>query len=715
LITNPSGVYASLIRAQALRAADPADHSALSADGESVEHQADANLNEKAIHSPIKEEPSGKLRGIFKSFGKLLYEQRAKWPNYIGILLSSMAVAAGTPIQAWLFAKALGVFLLQGNDLRSESQFWGLMWFALAGGVGLAYLSEGWIGMRVQYYVSAVYKSQYLKDMLYQKLTVFDEEENAHGSLSSRISSDAKQLEELLGINLALMLSAIFNLTGCVIISLVFGWKLGLISMSVALPIMIAGGCWKYKHEVHFDKMNAAVFQESSQFATEAIEAIRTVSSLTMEDSINSRYRDLLNGHVKAANRKAQWTSVIFGFADSVGLGCQALLFWYGGSLLASGEYTMEAFFVCFMAVIQGSEAGSQGFGLAPSAAQVKASANRILDVQQSVHPDHFANDKHSEGIADTEGGVKIELRDVSFKYPTRNVPVFDSLNLTIEKGQYAAFVGASGCGKTTVISLLERFYDVETGNGMILCNGQNIKDTNVYDYRQILSLVSQEPAMFRGSIRDNILFGVVNPESVSDERIYEVCRDAFIHEFIVSLPEGYNTDVGHKGVSMSGGQKQRIAIARALIRDPKVLLLDEATSALDSESEKVVAAAIDKASNGRTVISVAHRLSTIQNADVIFVFDDGKVIEKGSHTELVNKKGIYWEMVNSPYSQKGYDCTDLSLVPAPGVGSMMFPTFNQEHAHFHFKSLLCHTSILPDSIFYSRSEFFPRCYSQAI
>ncbi|KAF5705272.1 multidrug resistance 1 [Fusarium mundagurra] len=160
-----------------------------------------------------------------------------------------------------------------------------------------------------------------------------------------------------------------------------------------------------------------------------------------------------------------------------------------------------------------------------------------------------------------------------------------------------------------------------------------------------ISSLVSQEPAMFRGSIRDNILFGVADPESVSDERIYEVCRDVFIHEFIVSLPEGCNTDVGHKGVSMSGGQKQRIAIARALIRDPKILLLDEATSALDSESEKVVAAAIDKASNGRTVISVAHRLSTIQNADVIFVFDDGKIIEKGSHTELVNEKGIYWEM----------------------------------------------------------------------
>ncbi|KAF4450459.1 hypothetical protein F53441_6458 [Fusarium austroafricanum] len=645
LIANPSGVYSSLVRAQALRVTEQAEGTAVLTDAESTKRHVDVDFSEKAIPLSAQEDSAYKPRGIFKSFGKLLYEQQAKWPHYIGILFSSMAVAAGTPIQAWLFAKAIGVFLYQGDDLRKESQFWGFMWFALAGGVGLSYLCEGWIGMRVQYYVSAVYKSQYLNDMLYQKISFFDQEDNSHGSLSSRISSDAKQLEELLGINLALMISSIFNITGCVIISLVFAWKLGLISMAVVLPVMIAGGCWKWKHEVHFDKMNAAVFQESSQFATEAIEAIRTVSSLTMEGSINSRYRDLLDGHVKAANRKAQWTSAIFGFADSVGLGCQALLFWYGGGLLAKGEYTMEAFFVCFMATIQGAEAGSQGFALAPSAAQVTASANRILDVRKSVHPDHMTEGQHQEGVVDTEGGVKIELRDVSFKYPTRDVPIFDNLNLTIEKGQYAAFVGASGCGKTTVISLLERFYDIENGNGRILCNGQNISDTNVYDYRQMLSLVSQEPAMFRGSVRDNILFGVDNPESISDERIHEVCRDAFIHEFIVSLPEGYNTDVGHKGVSMSGGQKQRIAIARALIRNPKILLLDEATSALDSESEKYVAAAIDKACSGRTVISVAHRLSTIQNADVIFVFDDGKVIEKGTHTELVGRQGIYWEM----------------------------------------------------------------------
>nr|CEG05380.1 unnamed protein product [Fusarium clavum] len=643
-----SGVYSALVKAQTLQSAEQAESSTVMPDAEDTAQTSDREMTKvtTSVSGLEETEHYEKPRGLFQSFGRLLYEQRAKWPSYLGIIMSSMAVAAATPIQAWLFAKALGVFLFQGDELKSESEFWGLMWLALAGGVALSYFCEGWIGLRTQYYISAVYKSQYLGDMLYQKMVFFDQEENSHGTLSSRVSGDAKSLEELLGVNLALMISAMFNVIGCATISLVFGWKLGLICMSVALPVMLAAGCWKFKHEVHFDKMNSAVFMESSQFATEAIEAIRTVSSLTMEDSINGRYRELLNGHVKAANRKAQWTSAIFGFADSVGLGVQALLFWYGGTLLASGEYSMEAFFVCFMAVIQGSEAGSMGLAMAPSAVQVTASANRILDVQKSVDPDHLEVGKKDDVIVDSDGGVRVELRDVSFKYPTRDVPVFDHLNLTIEKGQYAAFVGASGCGKTTIISLLERFYDVQRGDGAILCNGQDIKDTNVFKYRENLSLVSQEPAMFQGSIRDNILFGVPDPDSVSDERIHQVCRDAFIHDFIVSLPEGYNTIV--KGVSMSGGQKQRIAIARALIRDPKLLLLDEATSALDSESEKTVAAAIDQARSGRTVISVAHRLSTIQNADIIFVFDEGKVIEKGTHTELVKNHGIYWEMCQS-------------------------------------------------------------------
>ncbi|WYZ45236.1 hypothetical protein EsH8_VIII_000552 [Colletotrichum jinshuiense] len=653
LVSDPLSVYSGLVRAQALHLSTSAksepDASTSGLDSEAEEKAVDDNDEATSMTQTESSEANSakKSRGLVRSFGKLLYERRAKWTSYAAVILSCMATAAGTPIQAWLFSKVIGVFLLTGDELKRQSSFWGLMWFVLAAGVGLAYIAQGWVGLRLQYFVSAAYKKQYLTDMLHQKLSFFDEDMNSHGSLSARIAGDAKLLEELLGLNLGMLLSGVFTVIGCVIIALLFGWKLGLVAMFITMPIMLGAGLWKYRHEVQFDKMNMAVFGESSQFATEAIGAIRTVSSLGMESTINARYEKLLNGHIQEARRKAQWTAVLYGFADSVSLGCQALVFWYGGRLLASGEYTMDAFFVCFMAIIQGAEAASQTLAVAPSAAQAAAAADRILDVRESADVGQAAT-RTGEEITEAEGGVRIELRDVHFKYPTRDVVVFEGLNLTIEKGQYAAFVGPSGCGKTTIISLLERFYDLSPKHGSILCNGVNIHDLDVYDYRRNLSLVAQEPIMFRGTIRDNILFGIEDPGSVSDERIHEVCIDAFIHDFIISLPEGYDTDVGAKGVSMSGGQKQRIAIARALIRDPKLLLLDEATSALDSESEKIVQAAFERARDGRTVVAVAHRLSTIQNADVIFVFSEGRVVEKGSHHELIRKQGVYWEMCQS-------------------------------------------------------------------
>lgn len=292
--------------------------------------------------------------------------------------------------------------------------------------------------------------------------------------------------------------------------------------------------------------------------------------------------------------------------------------------------------------MIQGAEGAGQGFGFGPNAAQASAAANRILSIRETRN--HDLSDASAK-IPDTEGGVKIELRDVHFKYPTRNVSVFKGINITIEKGQFAALVGASGCGKTSIISLLERFYDVQ--HGQILANDTDIASVNVYDYRRHLSLVAQEATLFQGTLRENVLLGI-DPATVTDEDLHAACRDASIHEFIVSLPEGYNTEIGSRGVSLSGGQKQRIAIARALIRQPEVLLLDEATSSLDSESEKLVQKAFERAAAGRTMVVVAHRLATVQNADVIFVLGEGKVLEKGSHVELLKKKGVYWNMVSS-------------------------------------------------------------------
>jgi len=187
------------------------------------------------------------------------------------------------------------------------------------------------------------------------------------------------------------------------------------------------------------------------------------------------------------------------------------------------------------------------------------------------------------------------------------------------------------------------RFYDIQKGK--ILCNGTNIADMDLDKYRKSISLVAQEPTMFQGTIKQNVLLGV--SESTPDELLHQACRDAEIHEFIMSLPDGYNTDVGSKGVMLSGGQKQRLSVARALIRNPKILLLDEATSSLDSESEKLVQAAFERAASGRTMLVVAHRLATVQNADVIFVLGEGKVLETGNHEELLRQRGVYYSMVS--------------------------------------------------------------------
>jgi ATP-binding cassette subfamily B (MDR/TAP) protein 1 len=195
-----------------------------------------------------------------------------------------------------------------------------------------------------------------------------------------------------------------------------------------------------------------------------------------------------------------------------------------------------------------------------------------------------------------------------------------------------------------TYIGLLERFYD--TLSGQVLVDGKDITTLRIQDYRNKLALVSQEPTLYQGTIRENVLLGLGGFEDVPDESIVQACKDANIHDFIMSLPEGYNTDVGNKGGMLSGGQKQRVAIARALIRNPRILLLDEATSALDSESEKVVQDALDVAAKGRTTIAVAHRLSTIQKADMIYVFEGGKIVESGTHQTLLQLKGRYSELV---------------------------------------------------------------------
>lgn len=256
-----------------------------------------------------------------------------------------------------------------------------------------------------------------------------------------------------------------------------------------------------------------------------------------------------------------------------------------------------------------------------------------------------------------------VEFKDVHFCYPSRpNVQVLNGLNLKVKPGQTVALVGKSGCGKSTTVQLLQRMYDPQ--EGLIMVDGHDIRSLNVRHYRELIGVVSQEPVLFGTSIKNNIKYG---RDNVTDEEIEVATKEANAYDFIMALPEKFETLVGERGAQLSGGQKQRIAIARALVRNPKILLLDEATSALDTESESIVQAALDKASKGRTTIVIAHRLSTVWTADLIVVVQNGTVTEQGSHSALMEMKGMYYTLATAQFIQ-GTEENNEKIVSVNGI-----------------------------------------------
>lgn len=478
------------------------------------------------------------------------------------------------------------------------------------------------------------------RTMLRQDVSFFDKDENTAGALTSFLSTETTHVAGLSGVTLGTILMVTTTLISACVLALAIGWKLSLVCIAT-IPILLGCGFFRFYMLAHFQRRSKTAYASSATFASEAISAIRTVASLTREDDVLEIYKTSLAIQQRKSLISIIKSSALYAASQSLLFLCFALGFWYGGTLIAKHEYGMFQFFLCFMAVVFGAQSAGTIFSFAPDMGKAHQAAHELkalFDMKPTI--DTWSE----EGERVTEIDGTLEFRDVHFRYPTRpEQPVLRGLNLTIRPGQYVALVGASGCGKSTTIALLERFYDPLTGG--VFVDGKEISTLNINDYRSFIALVSQEPTLYQGTIKENILLGT--PEEVSDEAIEFACREANIHDFIVSLPEGFNTIVGSKGALLSGGQKQRIAIARALIRDPKILLLDEATSALDSESEHVVQAALDKAAKGRTTIAVAHRLSTIQKADVIYVFDQGRIVEQGTHSELMKKNGRYAELVN--------------------------------------------------------------------
>ncbi|RAL07161.1 ABC transporter ATP-binding protein [Aspergillus homomorphus CBS 101889] len=649
LLKMEDGVYSGLVHAQTLELAGIDEDDSEEETDQTDDDAKSARFSMQKLEQEEEMEKS-KKRGFFGSIGLFVYENRQHWRFYLPALIGAAGAGGAYPIQSWLFARIIQVFQYSGDKLVHAANFWGLMFFVLALGNAACYATVGYSANRFSVEISSYCRTQYFRNIIEKPIPFHDRNENASGSLVSRLATDPKQVQDLLGINGAFPCISVFSMIGCIIIAFTFGWKLSLVAVLAALPCTFLAAFMRIRYEMQFEAMNAAVYSGSSQFAAEAIDAFRTVSALTMEDAIMNRYSAMLLEQQSKAFRKAWYATLIFAFSDSVELCAMALTFWYGGQLLASREYEPTSFFVIYMAIIQGGQQAGQFFSFGSNIAQATASANRMLNFRPSK-ASRIHTEKQNITDLDTQNAASIDFRNVAFRYPSQDNALFTGLNLNIASGQFVAFVGPSGCGKTTVISLLERFYN--PSQGMVLLNGQDISAIDRSAYRQTISLVAQEPRLFEGTIRENITLGLKTAD-VSEEDIIQACRDAEIHDFITSLPQGYSTELGIKAqAALSGGQRQRMCIARALLRKPTLLLLDEATSSLDSQSEKVVQAAMEKLAAKRcmTIVAVAHRLATIQKADVIFVFGENqsgcgsRIVEQGTHQELLRNKGMYYQM----------------------------------------------------------------------
>jgi ATP-binding cassette subfamily B (MDR/TAP) protein 1 len=669
-LIQANGVYAELVRAQQFEKKKPisaASSTIVSSSRSSLKDIEHADEGEEGVGSAnVETISSGNKTGAAELISRCIAMSRKESPAIIVGLVASIFSGALIIGEALIFGNL--VELLNSTDrtdeLTANIGFFCLMFLGLA---VVALLSHGLgktaFGIVSENLVLRV-RDVSFRTILQQDIAWFSKTGHSHHALMTRLNSDSGSISGLSGVILGTVFSISTSVLGGIVLAHIVAWKIAIVLLA-AVPVMLVAGFLRLRILAIAEEHHQTAYNDAAALASEATSSMQIVAAFGLESHFLESYQEAVRKPYEENLRFSMLGNILLAFSLSVTYFVYSLAYWWGSRQVRNGNYSQKDFFIVLPALLFSAQSAGQLFSLAPEVTRAKAAAQSVF----SLHDEQptiikklpipkvpstsdlgeqnalLAGSSAAYGTFGTHG--ELEFRDVSLHYASRpEVPALNSVSFLILPGEYVAFVGRSGAGKSSTIHCIERFFDPTSGR--VFLDGRDIRGESVETHRARLSLVEQEPDLFPGSVKFNISLGKQSGTDITDEEIIRVAKQCELHDFIMSLPEGYNTEVGAHGSKLSGGQRQRLAIARALIRDPEILLLDEATSQLDATTEKVLRRTIAAASKGRTTIMIAHRLASVQHADRIFVFDAGRIVEQGAHDDLVSMGGIYAAMVSA-------------------------------------------------------------------
>ncbi|KAM0053899.1 putative ABC-type xenobiotic transporter [Helianthus debilis subsp. tardiflorus] len=639
LVQDPEGAYSRLIKLQEVNSgsehhnSEDQDKSETEKELTNISKSRSFDLSpqindpppesmKKDVDEPLKHPPKVPLR-------RLAYLNKPEMPVLIIGSIVSIINGAVYPTFGILLSRMIKTFYEPPNKMKSDSKYWALMFVLLGVVAFVAYPGRSYLFAVAGSKLIKRIRSLYFEKVVNMEVGWFDKPENSSGAIGARLSADAANVRGLTGDALAQIVQDTSSAAAGLVIAFAACWQLALVILAL-VPIMSVNAYVQMQYLKGFSNAKY-MYEEASQVANDAVGSIRTVASFCAEERVMELYRQKCERPKKTGIKQGLISGIGFGITLFLVYCMYAASFYAGARFVEAGNTNFENVFRVFFALMFAAIGVFQSSSLAPDTTKAKSSAASvfaILDRESEIDP----SDVSGLTLETVKGDI--EIRHVSFKYPTRpDVEIFRDLCLTIHSGKTVALVGESGSGKSTVIQLLQRFYNPDSG--CITLDGTELHKFQLKWLRLQMGLVSQEPVLFNDTIRANIAYG--KDVDATEAEILAASELANAHNFISGLHQGYNTMVGERGIQMSGGQKQRVAIARAIVKSPKILLLDEATSALDAESERVVQDALDRVMVDRSTVVVAHRLSTIKGADVIAVVNNGVIVEKGKHEELIS------------------------------------------------------------------------------